>query len=1302
MISPTVHVVIISWEGQAANALAIADALGDADCTLSVIYSNADNAPEDGAGTWYKVPQSWYFGRKFARALEIVAPDDVMLQIQADVSYDDWPGLVRDCQASFGMFDKMGIWASELSWTPWSTERVCDGTALTEHLHNVIQSDGVVWALHPQIWQAMIGLDYGVANLGWGIDWLAGHLARVQGRYCVRDGRHWVDHPKERGYSSAVATQHMKNLLAQLPVSDQNEILALHDRLQNTLKEPGSSPLPISTSRKNSLMNKKSDSVSSVLVWASLLEGRVYLGAQKPVASLSLRAGDKTVGFEKRAAPVDATIVPLSVLLATAPVDGVDVQQNGLDEWQVAQWPTLRLIFGVEGPAQSLTLGKPLELAGSAGQAMLRVALAQHRAKGRLRVHVTNQKTNATHTRDVRFKAGFEGGNTAGGYQLEQIALGQITAPTTITLEVVYEGSNTTTGEPPILFVAKPEVVVANTQTPTQAQVMHLGTGTDTVWYEASLTKEMSSGGHPLTIQQGKKDILVMETPDLQVTRIEDWGHAFRFDSTGAAAAVVYINGAPAFATDLSEGPNYVHLPLKDLSGRHSWMEIRDISGSHVFWSDWILPRWQLTPVEAIQNEGKSPYPTELFHQSPYRFAALREQLAKGAPAEVLAQLPIALDALEAGHDSLKLKPLSFPTVKKPDVSIIIPAHNKVNVTYACLASLLLAANDASFEVILVDDASTDETAEIEKIVSGITVIHNAESQRFIRACNAGVSASKGRFVTLLNNDTEVTSGWLDALIDAFDRFDNVGLVGSKLLYPNGKLQDAGGIVWGTGDPWNYGNNQNPWDPRFSYARQVDYLCGAAMMTTREIWDDLDGLSTYLEPMYFEDTDFAFKVRDAGYTTWFVPGSVVYHYEGMTSGTDTSSGFKRYQEVNRPKFKRRWTRAFTNFTKTPSMDVVDLEKDRNIAGRVLFIDYTTPTPDMDAGSYAAIQEIKLVQSLGYKVTFLPENLAYFAGYTKELNDMGVEVITAPFYTSLEKFIRARGREFDAFYITRYHVANSNVPTIREVNPQARIIMNNADLHYLRLLRKAVAEKNEDQKENARIVQAAEFQAMESVDLVLSYNDKEHAIIEAQSEGAIEVMACPWVLDCPETIAPLKGRSGLSFLGGFRHHPNVEGVEWFVQNVMNRLENTRPDIKLSIYGSRMPDQIKAMASDTIDPAGFVQEVSDAYDRHRVFVAPLLSGAGIKGKVLAALAHGIPSVLSPMAAEGIGLRHGHDCMIAATASEWVDGITQLNYDDALWDKLSTAGRDLAISKFSFEAGRIQMRKALEAVELFSHFD
>jgi GT2 family glycosyltransferase/glycosyltransferase involved in cell wall biosynthesis len=656
----------------------------------------------------------------------------------------------------------------------------------------------------------------------------------------------------------------------------------------------------------------------------------------------------------------------------------------------------------------------------------------------------------------------------------------------------------------------------------------------------------------------------------------------------------------------------------------------------------------------------------------------------------------LALETLDARLQPREMAALAFPMVSEPEVSVVIPAYNHIRVTHCCLCALLLAHNRTKFEIILVDDGSTDETINIEDLVTGIRVIRNQKPLRFIAACNKAVKEARGKYVVLLNNDTEVTVGWLDALVDAFHRFANVGVVGSKLLNPDGSLQDAGGIVWGSGNPCNYGHGRNPWEPRFSYARQVDYLSGAALMTTTLIWNQVGGLSDYLEPMYFEDTDFSFKVRDAGYKTYIIPSSIVYHDEGTTAGKDPSQGFKMYQEVNRPKFKQRWAKAFARHG--DEGDQPDLEKDRAIKGRILFIDYTTPREDQDAGSYAAMREIELIQSLGYKVTFVPQNLYYLGEYTNILMQNGVEVITAPFYPSLASFLSQRAKEFDAAYLTRFIVAAEAVTLIRQYSPKTKILLNPADLHFLRELRSAMVNNSAQKMAAMRCTREQELDVMRRVDLVLSYNEVEHVVITSHTDGEVKVRKCPWVVTLPETIAPLSEREGLSFLANFDHFPNVEGLKWFCREVMPLLASHR--IRLTIYGSSLNDEIRDLASDWIVPVGYIKDVAAAYEKHRVFVAPLLSGAGVKGKVVNALAYGLPSVLTPIAAEGIGLRHGYDCLIVSNPEEWVSAILLLCQQDDRWLALSTAGREYAASHFSFREGQQRMKEAFEAVDLYNH--
>jgi O-antigen biosynthesis protein len=931
--------------------------------------------------------------------------------------------------------------------------------------------------------------------------------------------------------------------------------------------------------------------------------------------------------------------------------------------------------------------------------------MACHRGLGKL--ELAWQQGNRRQVRYIHFSPTYKGGKHARSFQLVKERIQLKEGPATFSLSINHNGfvpdqrkrddtlyliANPTLSSPQGL-TNQSEATIPRTA---REDISKIENG-DT--YVASVVPFASPEDSPISIQWEDGRLEQLFSPlQGQLKLAEDYGHLIKVEASSSGTFCLYINKQFSSMLKLNAGINAVNLPTQWLRGEPILVEIRDASGSQIYLAHPVLAPRHLTPADLLLQETKRPFPTDLTCRANHRYQALRAHLRHPIPGISQDALLQALDTLDADYATLQLKPLNFPEVANPEVSVVIPAHNKVEATYYALAALLLAHNNTSFEVILVDDGSSDETAEIEELVSGIRVIRNAEPLRFIKACNKGASEARGTYVVLLNNDTEVTLRWLDALVDAFQRFDGVGAVGSKLLYPDGTLQDAGGIIWGSGNPWNYGNKQNPWDPRFCYTRQVDYLSGAALMTTKAIWDEVGGLSSYLEPMYFDDTDFSFKISEAGYKTYFVPSSVVYHFEGTTSGTDTSSGFKKYQEVNRPKFKRRWAKAFSRHGEEGVNP--DLEKDRGISGRILFIDYTTPRQDQDAGSYAAIREIELVQALGYKVTFLPQNLGFFGNYTEELQRMGVEVITAPFYLSLAAFLEERGKEFDAAYITRYNVAADTVHLIREFSPKTRIILNNADLHFLRALRAAISEGDEAKLEAMRDIRNQELAMMRSVDLVLSYNEVEHVVISSHTDGAVKVMTCPWVVDIPETVAPLAGRAGLSFLGSFKHHPNAEGVQWFCQEVMPQLEAQQ--LKLSIYGSGLDDDIKDLASEWIDPVGYIEDVADAYQRHRVFVAPLLSGAGIKGKVLNALAYGIPTVLTPTAAEGIGLRHGHDCLIAKTPEEWVEGITRLCQDDELWASISHAARSYAASQFSFAAGKLKMKAAFEAVDMFTHSD
>lgn len=721
------------------------------------------------------------------------------------------------------------------------------------------------------------------------------------------------------------------------------------------------------------------------------------------------------------------------------------------------------------------------------------------------------------------------------------------------------------------------------------------------------------------------------------------------------------------------------------------------------------------TPIEALRRYTGTLSNAALLDGAPARYEALRRQLAllaadanplsAGERIHRLKQLVAAHEQVVAGFDApdtlfKALTPLAFPPIDRPLVSVVVPVHNQVRVTYHCLASLLLAPNRASFEVIVVDDGSSDETRKLPDRIRGVRFLRHAASEGFVRSCNDGAKAARGTYVLMLNNDTEVTPGWIDALLYVFDHFKNVGMAGAKLLYPNGKLQEAGGIVWNNGDPWNYGRDGNAHDPRYNYTRQVDYLSGACLLLRKTVWDELGGFDERYSPGYFEDTDLAFKVRERGLKTVYTPFSQVIHFEGVSHGTQVTSGTKRYQEINRPKFKAHWSRAFKG-NGAVGRDV-DLNKDRNLRFRVLMIDYTTPDQDRDAGGYAALQEIRVLQSLGFKVTFIPDNLAYLGAPTEALQRMGVECTYSPFAASIREFLESRGREFDLVYLIRYDIAAHHLEAVRRFAPQAKVVLNNADLHFLRELRIALDAKREGELTGALKTRDDELALMRKVDLVLSYSDVERTVILSHNLNTTQVARCPWIVDLPETIADFDQRRDLAFLGNFAHVPNCDAMDHFVREVMPLLRTRLPGVSLRIYGSNMTDRIRALAAADVLIEGWVAKVDEVYAGCRVFIAPLRSGAGIKGKVIGALAFGAPCVLSPLAAEGIGLRSGQEALMAETAHEWVEAIASLYGDRSLWLKIRDAARQFVAAEFSFARGQKLMQSALELVDIYATQD
>jgi O-antigen biosynthesis protein len=630
--------------------------------------------------------------------------------------------------------------------------------------------------------------------------------------------------------------------------------------------------------------------------------------------------------------------------------------------------------------------------------------------------------------------------------------------------------------------------------------------------------------------------------------------------------------------------------------------------------------------------------------------------------------------------------------VDEPLVSIVIPVFGQLAYTLNTLQSLGLHASKHSFEIIVADDCSPDETETYLKDMVGIRFVRHSRNGGFIRNCNQAVDLARGQYLVLLNNDTRVVDGWLDELIDGFTHFPKAGLLGSKLFYPDGSLQEAGGIIWRDGSAWNYGRNDDPNCPEYCYARQVDFISGASIATPLSLWKQLGGFDELYCPAYYEDSDFAFRVREAGFETWFQPLSRVIHYEGKTSGTDLGSGVKAHQVTNGVKFYDRWKNVLA--THANNGIAPERERDRYVGGKVLVLDATAPTPDQDAGSVTSVKVMQVFKELGFQVTFVPaDNLLYQRRYIDDLQRIGIECLFAPYVPSLSAHLAEVGPSYDVVHVFRHQVMESARVGIRNMCPRAKLMFNNMDLHYLRVRRQGVIEQSEELIRLAEASKPHEIHTMSCSDYVFVPSSVEKDLLSLEdSLPTVQVM--PFMVDPQEPIVHEVAPKDIMFLGGFDHRPNGDAVEWFVANVWPKLEKDARIGRFLIVGAKPSENIKAMANDRIIVTGRIEDLEPVFAQSRAMVVPLRYGAGVKGKIYTALAYGIPIIATGIGAEGIvGLKPDEHVLLAETADEFVEAINKVFVDDKLFDQMCAAGPRFIKEYATLEAGKRAMLEALD---------
>jgi GT2 family glycosyltransferase len=625
-----------------------------------------------------------------------------------------------------------------------------------------------------------------------------------------------------------------------------------------------------------------------------------------------------------------------------------------------------------------------------------------------------------------------------------------------------------------------------------------------------------------------------------------------------------------------------------------------------------------------------------------------------------------------------------------PPVVIGIPNWNRVDLLRRCVESILTKTRYQRYRICVYEQGSTDGSREyLQSRAPHVDAILGDENIGFVDANNAIIRRYAKWDVVFLNNDTEVTDGWLERLVETAYRADNIGLVGPKLIYKDGRLQEAGSQVFQDGSARAYGKYADQADPLFNQLREVDYCSAACLYAKRKALDCVGGFDGRYSPAYYEDTDLAFAAREAGFKVLYEPRSTVIHHEYSTSG---GTAFDR-MEANRTKFLEKWAEPLKRQQKNfwEAVSVSQREK-------ILVIDNIVPAQDRSSGGNRLF-EFLLLLARHYHVVFAYMGAYALQEYVKPLERYGVTVFYPGYAKAVNNYDLDLGavllhNDFKMIFCELFGMAEQYLGVVRQYSPGTPVIIDTFDVHFLRETREATTANDAGLLRKAQETKRRELAVYKQADLVLTVTaDDKRALLEEDPQ--LNVSVVPNIHTLPANMIPRDSRRDLLFVGGFSHTPNVDAILYFCREVLPHVLQQLPHTRLWVVGNAPPPEIVALASENVIVTGYAHYLAPYLESALVSVAPLRFGSGMKGKIGEAMAWGLPVVTTTIGAEGMGLEDGVDALIADTPEEVAQRIIQLHENPELWDSIAKNARKRVEREWSPDAVDKSLTEILSGV-------
>jgi len=637
--------------------------------------------------------------------------------------------------------------------------------------------------------------------------------------------------------------------------------------------------------------------------------------------------------------------------------------------------------------------------------------------------------------------------------------------------------------------------------------------------------------------------------------------------------------------------------------------------------------------------------------------------------------------------------PLQLPETPDPEISVLLVLFNRAELTMACLRSLAENYRER-LEVIIVDNASQDETAQLLDQLRGARILRNKENQNFLLAVKQAAREAKGRYLLILNNDAQVLPGTIQSALQTIQSGADIGAVGGRLILLDSSLQEAGSIIWRDGSCLGYGRGDNPFAPMYMFRRDVDYCSGAFLLTPRTLWERLGGFDERFKPAYYEETDYCTRVWESGLRVVYDPNSVLLHYEFASS--DSSKSAIDLQRNHQDIFaSRHQKRLATHYAPDVSSILLARMKHSGIR-RILFIDDRVPHTWLGSGFPRARAMVLALLKQKCFVTFYPLSVVDET-WKSVYSDMPPELEFMIGYGPplLETFLSNRRDYYDTIFISRPHNMRILKP-ILDAHPDwfehTEIVYDAEAIFVTReiTLRQITGTPLSPDEIKGRFQQ--EVALAEAADCVIAVSNSDAA--EFRKYGLHNVQVVGHSLEPCPTERPFEERRGFLFVGAIHEEtsPNGDSMIWFLDEILPKIQAVLGmDVPVTIAGVNKSERIRQLAGPSVVITGHMADLTDLYDSARVFIAPTRYAAGIPHKVHEAAARGLPIVATQLLGTQLGWSDGEPLLTGSDADSFAAKCIELYNDRTLWTRL----RNGALNRIQAECSREAFEDNIAAV-------